>query len=87
MTEAENAYVYACQFSKFGEDQIIAGMAVRNEIRVWDRNLTYNPSWSICNFERAVYTLDWGNKGKKLAFGGGSGNVYVFKYALPTDKD
>lgn len=83
----ENAYVYACQYSKTGEDQIIAGMAVRNEIRIFDRNITYAPSWSVGGFARAVYTLDWGNKGKKLAFGGGGGKAYVFKFAMPGDKD
>ena len=62
-------------------------MAVRNEIRVWDRNITYNPSAAIGDFERAVFTLDWGNKGRKIAFGGGSCKVFVFKFALPTDKE
>jgi WD40 repeat protein len=79
--------VYAAQFSKTGEDQIIAGMAVRNEIRIWDRNITYLPSWSVSKFDRAVYTLDWGNKGKKVAFGGGSGKAFVFKYLTGIEKD
>ena len=79
--------MYACQYSKTGDDQIIVGMAVRNEIRIFDKNITYVPSWSISGFERAIYTLDWGNKGRKVAFGGGSGKVYVFKYTTSTEKD
>lgn len=62
-------------------------MAVRNEIRVFDRNITYTPSWSVSGFERAVYTLDWGNKGKKVAFGGGGGKAFVFKFTGVMDKD
>lgn len=79
--------MYACQYSKTGDDQIIAGMAVRNEIRVFDRNLTYSPSWAISGFDRAIYTLDWGNKGKRVAFGGGAGKVFIFKLVSPTDKE
>lgn len=78
--------MYACQFSKTGDDQIIAGMAVRNEIRIFDRNITYTPSWAVSKFDRAIYTLDWGNKGKKVAFGGGSGRAYVFKYLAGYDR-
>jgi hypothetical protein len=54
-------------------------MAVRNEIRVYDRNLTYTPSWCFSGFERAIYALDGGNKGKKIVTGGGDGRVFVFK--------
>lgn len=83
----ENAYIYACQYSKLGEDQVITGMAVRNEIRIFDRNIMYVPTWSISGFDRAIYTLDWGNKGKKIAFGGGAGKAYVFKFMAPSDRD
>ena len=85
--QIDNAYVYACQYSKTGDDQLIVGMAVRNEIRIFDKTITYVPSWSISNFERAVYSLDWGNKGRKVAFGGGSGKAYVFKYATSVEKE
>lgn len=85
MVKVDNAYVYTCQYSKTGDDQIIAGMAIRKEIRIFDRNITYVPSWSISAFERAIYTLDWGNKGRKVAFGGGAGKAYVFKYTTSTE--
>lgn len=79
--------MYACQYSKLGEDQIVCGMAVRNEIRIFDRNITYTPIWSVAGFERAVYSLDWGNKGKKVAFGGGGGRAFVFKLGGSSDRD
>lgn len=46
-----NAYIYQCQFSKGpGEDQILAGCSVLNEVQVYGRNITYSPLWTVNRF-------------------------------------
>jgi hypothetical protein len=57
----------------------LAGAAVRNDIQIFSRNITYKPSWTINNFSRAIYSIDWGNRGGYMALGGGDSKCYILE--------
>jgi len=64
----------------------VAGVSMRNEIQLFDRDIIYKPSYTLCNFKRGIYTLDWGNKGNMIAFGGGDGKLQLINYGMSNEK-
>jgi len=55
---------------------------MRNEIQLFDRDIIYKPSYTLTNFRKGIYTLDWGNKGNMIAFGGGDCKLQLINYGI-----
>lgn len=71
--------VYCCQFAHGSEDDtIIAGCTGRNEVKVFEKGLSYKPSWSIDKLKKGVYTLDLDWTNSNLVFGGSGAMAYWF---------
>lgn len=80
---ADDAHIYACQFDHSGRfgDKILAGAGVRNEMRLFGKDLVYKPEWTVCSFRKGVYSLDWGKStGGIMAFGGGDCKLMLSSY-------
>ena len=74
------AFVYACQFSKYGDpsnESILAGASGLNEVRIFDATKDYTPHGWVEGFEKGIYTVDFGNFTNKFGFAGGDGKIVV----------
>lgn len=77
----EENYIYAAQFSKNdkinGNETILAGSSGSNEVKLFDCNNGYRTICNITGFEKACYTVDYGNISNIFAFSGADGVIYV----------
>jgi len=69
--DSETAYVYASQFSKLTDQYILAGCSRKNEVKLFDTSIGYQPVSTITHIEKPVYTVDFANRKNMFAFAGG----------------
>lgn len=73
----ETAYVYACQFSKTNDEDIVAGCSNLNQVKVYDRTNGNRDFGTISNIEKGVFSVDFANGSDTFCFCGGDGRVHV----------
>lgn len=76
-SNVETAYIYACQFSKINDEDIIAGCSNLNEVKVFDRKAGNRDFGRISHLERGVYSVDFANTLNMFSFCGGDGRVHI----------
>lgn len=81
-TNIESAYVYACQFSKKNDDDIIAGCSNLNEVKLFDRTANYREYGKISGVDKGVFSVDFANNSETFSFCGGDGRVHVGQLSL-----
>lgn len=75
--QSEGSYVYSAQFPKKGSEFIVAGSTGVNEAKLFDVKNGYKPIAKLGDLKKGIFTVDWANKGGKIALAGGEGVVYV----------
>ena len=73
----ENAYIYACQFSRNNNDTILAGCSNLNEVKAFDRKDPTKVVGKITNLSKGVYSVDYANNMDLFAFCGGDGRAHT----------
>lgn len=74
-----NAMIYGAQFNKLGGNAILVGSTGNNEVRIYENDGQYRPQGIVSNLVKGCYSVDYGNKSKIFAFGGGDGVIYVIQ--------
>ena len=73
----QGVYVYSAQFAKRSGNYIFTGSSGVNEARAFTNSNPSQPISSIKGMQKGCYTLDSGNQSNILAFGGGTGYMYI----------
>lgn len=74
-----NALIYGAQFNKLNGNSILVGSTGNNEVRIFENEGEYKPLGIVNNLVKGCYSVDFGNKNKIFAFGGGDGVIYVIQ--------
>jgi len=73
---SETAFVYTCQFSKNGKEEIVAGCSNLNEVKVFDRTAEHREIGKL-SMDKAVFNVDFANNRDMFSSCGADGRVHI----------
>jgi WD40 repeat protein len=73
----ENADVYSLCYSKRKEDFFVAGSINTGELQLFEKNIIYNPTWTLSDIDGGVTSLDLSPRDDMLAFSTGNKRFHI----------